>query len=99
MMENMPQIHMTESDLARDVRAALEKVRSGVEIVIEEDHRPIAVIKTPQAPGRSIDECIALARACEERLGYAPIPDEDFAKDLQAAVDAHHEPLSPPVWD
>ena len=77
----------------------LEKVRQGTEVVIEEDHRPVAVMKTPQASGRSIDECIALAKAYEERLGYAPVPDPDFAKDVQAAIDAHPEPLDTSAWD
>jgi hypothetical protein len=100
MMKNMAQVHMTEAELARDVHAVLEKVRRGAEVVIEEeDHRPVAVIKTPQGPGRSIDECIALAKAYEERLGFASVPDADFAKDVQAAIDAYREPLSPPVWD
>ena len=40
----------------------------------------VAVIKAPQGQGRPIAECIAIAKAYEERLGYAPIPDEDFAK-------------------
>ena len=53
----------------------------------------------PARPGRSIDECIALAKAYEERLGYAPVPDPDFAKDVQAAIDAHREPLNPPSWE
>ena len=99
MIEGMAQVHMTEAELARDVHAALEKVRSGAEVVIEEDHRAVAVIKMPQGPGRSIDECIALAKQYEERLGQAPVPDLDFAKDVQAAIDAHREPLDPPAWD
>jgi hypothetical protein len=59
----------------------------------------VAVIKTPQGPGRKISECIAPAKAYEEKLGYAPTLDPDFAKDVQAAIDAHREPLTPPAWD
>jgi antitoxin (DNA-binding transcriptional repressor) of toxin-antitoxin stability system len=90
---------ITEAELARDTHAVLAKVREGVEVIVEQDHRPVAVIKTPQGPGRKISECIALAKAHEEELGYAPVPDPDFAKDVQAAIDAHCEPLNPPVWD
>ena len=54
-------------------------------MIVEQYHRPVAVIKMPQAPGRKISECIALAKAYEEKLGYAPVPDSDFAKDAQAA--------------
>jgi antitoxin (DNA-binding transcriptional repressor) of toxin-antitoxin stability system len=56
----------------------LEKVRQGVEVVVEQDHRPVAIIKTPQRPGRLIDECIVMARAD----GSGATLDEDFAKDL-----------------
>lgn len=85
--------------MAKNFAAVLEKVRQGAEVVVEQDHRPVAVIKTPAGPGRSIDECIALAKAYENRLGFAPVPDADFAQDVQAAIDAHREPLNPPSWD
>ena len=50
-----------------------------------------------QGPGHKLSECIALAKAYEEELGYAPVPDADFAADVQAAIDAHLEPLKAPV--
>jgi len=59
----------------------------------------MADIRTPQGPGRKLNECIAIAKAYEEELGYAPLPDADFAADVQAAVDAHREPLDPTAWD
>ena len=76
-------------------------MQQGVEIVIEQNHRPIAMLK-PSAtarPGRKLSECIAMAKAYEAGLGYAPIPDEDFAKDVQAGIDARRDSLEPPVWD
>jgi hypothetical protein len=57
------------------------------------------VIRPPDAPSRSIDEAIAIAEAFEAQLGYAPVPDPDFARDVQAGIDAHQEPLDPPFWD
>ena len=99
MIKAMAQVHMSEAEVAKNFAAVLEKVRQGAEIVVEQDHRPVAVIKTPQRPGRSIDDCIALAKAYENRLGFAPIPDAGFAQDVQAAIDAHREPLNPPSWD
>src|ERR1051326_5104104 len=99
MIEEMGKVRITEAELARDIHAVLAKVREGVEVIVEQDHSPVAVIKTPQAPGRKISECIALAKAHEEKLGYAPVTDADFAEDVQAAIDAHSEPLNPPAWD
>ena len=57
----------------------------------------MADTKTPQSPGRKLSECIAIAKAYEEELGYAPVPDADFAADVQAAIDAHLEPPKPPA--
>jgi antitoxin (DNA-binding transcriptional repressor) of toxin-antitoxin stability system len=99
MIEAMGTLRITEVELARDIHAVLAKVQEGAEVIVEQDNRPVAVIKTPPGPGRKISECIALAKAYEEKLGYAPIPDPDFAKDVQAAIDAHREPLNPPAWD
>jgi antitoxin (DNA-binding transcriptional repressor) of toxin-antitoxin stability system len=98
MIEVMATVRITEAELARDIHAVLAKVQEGVEVIVEQDHRPVAVIKTSKGPGRKISECIALAKAHEEKLGYAPVPDADFAKDVQAAIDAHREPLNPPPW-
>lgn len=92
-------IRVTEAELARDVRAALENVARDNEVIIErEDHRPVAVMKQPQPVGRKIGECIALARPYEEKLGYAPVPDEDFARDVREGINVHREPIRN-VWD
>jgi antitoxin (DNA-binding transcriptional repressor) of toxin-antitoxin stability system len=99
MIQDMSTVRITESELARDVHGVLEKVQQGVEVIIEQNHRPVAVIKTPATPGRKISECIALAKAYEDKLGYRPVPDPDFAKDVEAAIAAHREPLQPPSWD
>lgn len=84
MLEPMARVHITEDELARDTHAVLSKVQEGIEVIVEQHHRPVAVIKTPQGPGRKISECIALAKAYEKRLGYSPVPDPEFARDVQA---------------
>jgi antitoxin (DNA-binding transcriptional repressor) of toxin-antitoxin stability system len=92
---------MSEAELARDLHAVLVKVQQGAEVVIEQDHRPIAVIKPTATvrPGRKLSECIAMARAYEERLGYAPIPDDAFAADVLAGIESRRDSLDPPPWD
>ena len=97
----MATVHMSEAEVARDLRAALAKVRQGVEIVIEQDHQPIAVLKPskPPSPGRKLSECIAMAEAYEATLGHAPIPDDDFAQDVQAGINTRRDSLKPPAWD
>ena len=55
MIEVVITVQITEAELVRDVRAVLEKVRQGSEVIIEqEDHRPVAVISTPQRSGRPL---------------------------------------------
>ena len=75
MIEAMGTLRITEAELARDIHTVLAKVQEGAEVIVEQDHRPVAIIKTPQGPGRKISECIGLAKAHEEKLGYAPVPD------------------------
>lgn len=95
----MATVHITEAELARDLHSVLAKVQEGVEVIIEQDDRPVAVLRSPQGPGRKISECVALAKAHEKKLGYAPVPDPDFVKDVQAAIDTRREPFDPPSWE
>jgi antitoxin (DNA-binding transcriptional repressor) of toxin-antitoxin stability system len=98
MIEAMATVRITEAELAHDVHAVLEKVRQGVEIVIEQDHRPVAIIKTPQGSGRTISECIALAKAHEQETGQAPTLDADFAADVEEII-RNRKAWNPPAWD
>ena len=66
----MATVHMSEAEVARDLHAVLVKVQQGVEVVIEQDHRPIAVLKSSspgqfegKKPGRKLSDCIDLANA------------------------------------
>jgi antitoxin (DNA-binding transcriptional repressor) of toxin-antitoxin stability system len=97
----MATVHMSESEVARDLHAVLAKVRQGLEVVIEQDHRPIAVLKpsSPAKPGRKLSECIALAKVYEAKLGDTPIPDKDFADDVQAGIDGRRDSFEPPAWE
>ncbi|MFZ0285917.1 MAG: hypothetical protein WAL32_11875 [Terriglobales bacterium] len=85
-------IHVSEADAARDFAGLLARVRAGAEVVIESGKLPVAVIHSPVPPRRSISECIALL----PEDSTATI-DADFAKDVEAAVESHHEPLEPPA--
>jgi len=39
-MEEMANVHMSEAEVARDLHAVLAKLQQGIEVVIEQDHRP-----------------------------------------------------------
>jgi antitoxin (DNA-binding transcriptional repressor) of toxin-antitoxin stability system len=88
-------IHISEKEAAAtDVATLLAHVRAGAEIIIEKDKRPIAVLHSTGPVRRSISECVALLP--EDSINTV---DDDFAKDVEAAVASHREPLDPPAWD
>lgn len=79
-------LHVSEADAARDLTAILERVQAGVEVVIERDAQPLAVIRAAAPARRTISECIALAEAHEKETGNAPVLDADFAADVEEIV-------------
>jgi antitoxin (DNA-binding transcriptional repressor) of toxin-antitoxin stability system len=88
-------VHMTEAEVARDLHTILEKVRQGVEIVIEQDSRPVAILRAAPVRGRGISEVIAELEAS----GANAVIDEEFGQDVQEGIEAHREPWKPPSWD
>jgi antitoxin (DNA-binding transcriptional repressor) of toxin-antitoxin stability system len=90
----MEQLHMSDAEVAKNFTAVLEKVRQGVEVVVEQNHQPIAVLRPADPPRRRISEVLALMPK-----DSTAIMDDDFAKDVEAAIESHREPLEPPTWD
>jgi antitoxin (DNA-binding transcriptional repressor) of toxin-antitoxin stability system len=95
MIESMSHVHMTEAEVARDLHEVLAKVQQGVEVVVDQDHRPVAVIRSPLPKGRLLSECIALAEA----RGSTAILDEGFMKDVEEGIASRSQPWKPPAWE
>ena len=95
MIEEMATVRITEAELARDIHAVLAKVQEGVEVIVEQDHRPVAVIRAPHGSGRRISEILRQAR---ERNSTVTL-DPDFGKDLEAVIASHQQPWNPPSWE
>ncbi|HLJ45650.1 MAG TPA: hypothetical protein VKU01_06570 [Bryobacteraceae bacterium] len=91
----MSALRITESELARDLHAVLTKVQSGAEVIVEQNHRAIAVIRTPFPQGRLLSESIAIA---EER-GTNAIPDDGFTEDVEKGIADRSKPWDPPTWE
>ena len=91
----METVRITEAELARDIHAVLARVQEGVEVVVEQDSRPVAVIRKPQRSGRRISEILRLAKERNSTVRLDP----EFGEDLQAIIDSHQEPWNPPSWD
>jgi antitoxin (DNA-binding transcriptional repressor) of toxin-antitoxin stability system len=95
MIEAMATVRITEAELARDLHAVLARVQEGVEVIVEQDHRAVAVIRTPHRSGRPISEILLEAK---ERNSTVTL-DADFGKDLEAVIDSHRQPWNPPSWE
>ncbi|HWH60122.1 MAG TPA: hypothetical protein VN682_21015 [Terriglobales bacterium] len=65
-------LHISGAEAANDFPALLDRVRSGAEIVIEHDARPVVVLHAAEPVRRTISECIAPAKVHEEESGSAP---------------------------
>jgi antitoxin (DNA-binding transcriptional repressor) of toxin-antitoxin stability system len=87
-------LHITEADLVKDLRSVLRRVEAGVEVVIERDAHPVAILRAPEPVRRRISECIAMLPADSDA-----VIDPDFARDVEEAITAHREPLEPPSWE
>jgi antitoxin (DNA-binding transcriptional repressor) of toxin-antitoxin stability system len=73
----------------------MERVRAGAEVIIEENARPIAILHPAEPQVRRLSESLRLAIEHDSNA----ILDGGFAKDVEAAVESHREPLDPPAWD
>lgn len=90
----MATFRISEADAARDFSRLLARVRAGAEVVIESDERPIAVMRRPDPPRRTIEECVALLPEDSSLVMGA-----DFARDVEEAIAFHREALDPPSWE
>src|SRR6516225_5283140 len=85
-------IHISEKEAATtNVATLLAHVRAGVEVVIENGKKPVAIVHSAEPIRRTISECIALLP--EESTATL---DSSFANDVEAAIASHREPLDPP---
>lgn len=90
---SMATIHISEADAIRDIKGLLARASLGEEIVIEKDAAPAVVLrKAEPARGRLLSESLRLA---QERGSTATL-DGSFARDLEAVVSSHPEPLENP---
>jgi antitoxin (DNA-binding transcriptional repressor) of toxin-antitoxin stability system len=89
-------IHISEAEALSNFADVLARVRAGAEVVIESERGklPVAVIHAPAALRRTISECTALLPE-----DSTAVMDAEFAKDVEAAIESHREPLTPPAWD
>ena len=88
-------VHISEAEATKDFASLMARVRAGSEVVIEKDARLVAVVSPAEPYVRLLSESLRLAR----EHGSTATLDEEFAKDVEAAIGSHREPLNPPAWD
>jgi antitoxin (DNA-binding transcriptional repressor) of toxin-antitoxin stability system len=89
-------IRVTEAEAEGNFRKLMAQVRAGSEVVIEENARPVAIVRPVAEPSvRLLSESLRLAR----EHGSTVTLDGDFGRDLEAIISSHREPLNPPEWD
>ncbi len=93
MLKNV--VHISEAEATKDFASLMARVRAGSQVVIEKDARPVAVVSPAEPYVRLLSESLRLAR----EHGSTATLDDEFAKDVEAAIESHREPLNPPAWD
>lgn len=88
-------IHISELEAASHFARLLARLRAGEEIIIEDDSHPVAVVHPAEASVRLLSESLRLAHEHGSKVTL----DEDFARDVEAGIASHREPLEPPAWD
>jgi prevent-host-death family protein len=88
-------IDISEAEATRDFASLLVRVRAGAEVIIKNGTQPVAVVRPAEPTVRRLSESLRLAR----EHGSTATLDGNFARDVEAAIETHREPLSPPAWD
>ncbi len=86
-----PVTHISEAEATNNFADVMARVRAGAEVVIESGKIPVAVVRPAEPRVRLLSESLRLAK---ERASTATL-DGDFAKDVEAAIASHREPVNP----
>ena len=95
ILKHMGTVHMSYNEVSSNFAAVLDNLQRGLEVIVEQDHRPVALIRAPKRSGRLISECIASARAS----GSSVTLDGGFANDVEEGINDRQEPWNPPSWE
>ena len=88
-------IHISKAEAASDFASLLDRVRRGAEVVIENNERPVAVMRPAEPNVRLLSESLRLAK----EQGSTATLDGKFGQDLEEVINSHRDPLNPPAWD
>ncbi len=67
------------------MRALIDRLRAGEEIIIESGDEPVAILRVPERQkARTLSTLVARLEEQEKELGHPLIMDEDYAQDMLA---------------
>ena len=90
----MATIHISRSEAEQNIAELLARVDGETSFLIEDGLKPPAILKVADEKPLTLSECIALLESREQVT-----LDDKFAEDLDAAIEAHREPLDSSIWD
>jgi len=93
----MATIYISEAEAVADFASLINRVRQGAEIVIESDSQPVAVLRPPDFPRRSISETIERLKAHSNERGHKAVMDPDFAADMTEII-RNRKPADRSAW-
>jgi hypothetical protein len=91
---SMATIRITEAEAIRDIAGFLARAHRGEEIVIGDAAHTVVLHRTGENSVRRLSESLRLAK----EHGSTATLDGGFARDLEAVIHSHPEPLKNP-WD
>ena len=83
------------SEVKDNFDSVLAKIRNGLEVVVEQNDNPVAVIRSALPKSRRLSQAIAIAEA----RGSTATPDDGFMKDVEDGIAERSRPWNPPAWE
>ncbi|MCU1323714.1 MAG: Antitoxin [Acidobacteriaceae bacterium] len=91
--------HISVTELSPEVRALIDHLGVGEEILIDSGNETIAVLRIPGRPkARSLSELITRFEAQEKTTGQPILMDEEYASDMKEII-ASRKPRDTSAWD
>ena len=95
----MATAHISITELPAKVRALLNDLRTGEEIIIDSRDTPIAVLRAAdREKAKTVSELVLRLEERERELGHPIIMDEDYARDMREII-ANRKPRDTSAWD
>ena len=94
MISPMAALYVSELEAIKELPRLLAQVERGDDVIIERGDEPVALLTKAKAVKRSFEETVQRLRE-SARVNV----DNEFAADVQAAIEEHRQPHTYPAWE